>query len=383
MRALIALAAAAVAAQSGPAAPAAITVVNPLAMARPSETIAVPAPELLKAVAVKDIRDMQVRDPRSGQDVLTQAVDADDDGTFDELIFQADLEPGATRTFTVTAGTRRIPKAADFRAYGRFVRERRDDFAWENDLVAHRMYGTALETWAQEPLTSSAIDVWVKRTRRLVINDWYMVDDYHRDSGEGADFYSAGKTRGCGGSGIWKDGKLFVSRNFTEARPLANGPIRVMFELRYDAWDAAGGPVAETKRITLDAGQYLNRIDSTYRPAPAGAAVGIGIRVNPNAQVAARAETGVLRVWEPIQNKAAENGWMGCAVIAQPGAGMAPAPVDGNYLVVAPLPGASLTYHAGSAWDRGGQIRDAAAWDAYLAQAAARLRAPVRVTVSR
>lgn len=241
------------------------------------------------------------------------------------------------------------------------------------------MYGTALETWAQEPLTSSAIDVWVKKTRRLVINDWYMVDDYHRDTGEGADFYSAGKTRGCGGSGVWKNGKLYGSRNFTRPRPLANGPIRVMFELHYDAWDAGGVQVAETKRITLDAGQHLNRIDSTYRPAPGGAAVGIGIRANPNAQVAARAGTGVLRVWEPIQNKAAENGWMGCGVVTDPGAAFQPTPVDGSHLLVVPLSGATLTYYAGSAWDRGGDIRDPAAWDAYLAQAAARLRGPVTV----
>ena len=89
------------------------------------------------------------------------------------------------------------------------MRERRDDFAWENDLVAHRMYGAALETWAQEPLTSSGLDVWVKRTPRLVINDWYMVDDYHRDTGEGADLYSAGRTRGCGGSGLLAGGKLY------------------------------------------------------------------------------------------------------------------------------------------------------------------------------
>jgi len=77
------------------------------------------------------------------------------------------------------------------------VRERRDDFAWENDRVAHRMYGAALETWVQEPLTSSGVDVWVKRTPRLVINDWYLVDDYHRDTGEGADLYSVGRTRGA------------------------------------------------------------------------------------------------------------------------------------------------------------------------------------------
>jgi len=78
------------------------------------------------------------------------------------------------------------------------ARERHDDFAFENDRVAHRMYGPALETWKADPLTSSGIDVWVKRTPRLVVNEWYQSDDYHRDNGDGADFYSVGPSRGCG-----------------------------------------------------------------------------------------------------------------------------------------------------------------------------------------
>ena len=98
--------------------------------------------------------------------------------------------------------------------YGRFVRERFDDFVWENDLVAHRMYGPALETAAKEPLVSSGIDTWVKRAHRLVVNDWFMTGDYHRDQGEGADFYGVGKSRGCGGLGLWAGGKLNVSKNF-------------------------------------------------------------------------------------------------------------------------------------------------------------------------
>jgi hypothetical protein len=64
------------------------------------------------------------------------------------------------RRYELTVGDRVVYKRDDFKAYGRFVRERRDDFAWENDRVAHRMYGAALETWAQEPLTSSAVDAW-------------------------------------------------------------------------------------------------------------------------------------------------------------------------------------------------------------------------------
>ena len=208
-----------------------------------------------------DVRKVQVRDA-AGQPVLSQAVDLNDDGKFEQLIFQADFEPRQTKTFTLTVGERQIPRIADFKAYGRFVRERRDDFAWENDRIAHRMYGAALETWAQEPLTSSAVDVWTKRVRRLVINDWYMVDDYHQDNGTGGDFYSAGKSRGCGGNGVWAGGKLYPSANFRDTRVLANGPIRVMFELTYAAWDAAGTRVSEVKRVTLDAGQNLDRFES-------------------------------------------------------------------------------------------------------------------------
>jgi pectinesterase len=72
-----------------------------------------------------------------------------------------------------------------------------------------------------------------------------MVDDYHRDHGEGADLYSAGKSRGCGGNGVWDGGRLYPSANFTGTRVLANGPLRVMFELTYPAWQANGRSVSE------------------------------------------------------------------------------------------------------------------------------------------
>src|SRR5262249_34379944 len=155
-----------------------------------------------------------------------------------------------------------------------------DDFAWENDRIAHRMYGAALETWEKEPLTSSAVDVWLKRTRRLIVNDWYMVDDYHHDHGEGADFYSAGKSRGCGGSGLWRAGKLVVWKNFRDSKVLANGPIRLVFELRYP-------DLGETKRITLDAGQNFGRFESNYSETYAA-----GIKKNKDANF--RAEKGSI-----------------------------------------------------------------------------------------
>jgi len=200
---------------------ASVTVKNPINLNRSSETVVLNVAELKRVVPVDDVRKIHVRDD-AGKEVLTQAVDNDDDGTFDDYIFQTDIGPGATKTFKLTVGERQVPKTDDFKAYGRFVQERRDDFAWENDRIAHRMYGKELETWPQEPLTSSGVDIWTKRTPRLVINEWYMTDDYHHDHGDGADMYSVGKSRGCGGNGIYVDGKLYPSANFVRSHTYAN-----------------------------------------------------------------------------------------------------------------------------------------------------------------
>ena len=143
-----------------------------------------------------------------------------------------------------------------------------------------------------------------------------MVDDYHRDNGEGADMYSAGKSRGCGGNGVWAGGRLYPSTNFVESRTLANGPIRVMFELTYPAWDAGGARVTEVKRITLDAGQHLNRFESRYTGVPAApAAQAAGIKKHTEAAVAQDKARGLLRTWEPVK---ADGSHFGCGVLADP-----------------------------------------------------------------
>jgi hypothetical protein len=372
--------------RAGPAVSAAapgavVSVKNTLGLARPSETIVLSGAAIRKAMPVEDLRTVHVTDDASGREVVAQPIDLNDDGVFDEVVFQADLAAGATRSFTLSVGPRQVFTKDQFKAYGRFVRERRDDFAWENDRVAHRMYGKALETWAQEPLTSSAVDVWFKRTRRLVANEWYMVDDYHRDLGEGADMYSAGKTRGCGGNGIWDAGKLYTSSNFIDSKVLANGPLRVMFELTYAAFDAAGSRITEIKRITLDAGHNLNRFESRYAGAPAAPILqAAGVKKAPGSQVAQDKARGVLRTWEPVK---ADGSHFGCGVIVDPAGLTEFVEADGNVLAVTTMSaGSDVTYYAGSGWDRSGDFKTVDDWDRYLAQAAQRIRTPPAVSVA-
>jgi hypothetical protein len=358
-----------------------VMAVNKLKIARQSETIEVKA-EALATLGEKDLMKIHVRDA-AGKEVLAQAVDTDYDDFHrpDTLIFQSDFGPNETKTFTLSAGAKREYSKEDFRAYGRFVRERFDDFAWENDRIAHRTYGKALITWKGEPLTSSAIDIWSKRTTKLVINDWYMVDNYHADHGEGVDAYSAGPTRGCGGSGIWANGQLYIPTNFVDSRVLTNGPIRVMFELVYEPFDVNGVKVAQVLRVSLDAGSQLNRFRVTYQAVGGSEslALAVGFKKVKEEQKEFNQARGWLTIWEPVEKNL---GMQGLAVVVDPSAVDKVDEDKLNHLVIL-KPGVStpITYWAGFAWDRAGQITSAESWKAYIDQFVERLRSPIDISI--
>jgi len=368
-----------------PAAPLGNTVIiglkNPLAVPR-VETISVRLSEALKAVPALQVAKLVVQGP-GGVSVLSQLVDTDADGHPDELVFQTEFQPNESKAFLMGEGTRSTPKPDQYQVYGRFARERHDDFAWENDRTAHRMYGPELETWKADPLTSSGIDVWVKRTRRLVINEWYQTDDYHHDNGAGADFYSVGPSRGCGGVGFWDGKVLHASRNFTSTRVLANGPIRLVFELGYAPWDTgAGGKVSETKRVIVDAGQHFDRFESTFKVSgkPSPLTLAIGIAKHAGAVFDTDQPSGVLRSWEPFS---ADNGHLGCAVVSvsAPAVGFAETTTDRLLLTTVPSLGTAV-YLAGSGWDKGGtDVPDGPAWASAVSNAASALRSPIQVTL--
>jgi hypothetical protein len=359
--------------------PLTVKAVNKLSFARPDQTIELSGKDLAP-LGEKDLAKIHVKDA-AGKDVLCQAVDTDGDYTPDQVIFQADFAAGESKSFTVSVGDKWVYTKDQFRAFGRFVRERFDDFCWENDRIAHRMYGKALETWVREPLTSSTVDIWSKRTPRMVINQWYMVDNYHADTGEGADFYSAGPSRGCGGNGLWAADKLWVSKNFVNSRVLANGPIRVMFELTYEPFDVNGVMVSELKRISLDARQNLDHFRSFYKPEkPIALTTGIGLKKVSGESKDLNAERGWLVKWERMEKNA---GNQGLAIIVDPKLFVKQTEDQRNLLVLARVPQDNVaSYWAGFCWDKAGQCTDEQAWKTYVDQFSQGLLSPIEVSVS-
>ena len=358
-----------------------VILANPLAAKRKAETIAIPLADLVKVVPAWDLKKTQVVDSR-GKPVLSQLVDSDGDETPDQIVFQTDFGPSESKALKLKAAERTSAAEADYKVYGRFVRERHDDFAWENDVIAHRIYGPDLETCKKEPLTSSGVDVWVKRVPKLVVNEWYMTDNYHQDHGEGADFYGVGKSRGCGGLGIWSGGKLSVSKNFTGSRVLANGPIRLVFELSYAAWGTGGTRVTESKRVTLDAGSHFNRFDSTFKGAKAALSVAIGIAKHTDGVMEVDDTAAWMRTWEPLDG-GGQAGNLGCAIVLPPGSHVETQQTELEHLLVTPAPKTgALTYFVGTNWDRASQVAGAAGWTKEVQLFSNRIANPVQVSLS-
>lgn len=379
-----------------------ITVTNPLDLARPAETIAVPWNQVNDALPHAGVEHIIVRD--AAGHVLTHQVtnvapESKDPKyigvAYGELLFQHDFAAGEkTATFTVEKTDAVVPPFPS-KVSARYVPERLDDFAWENDKVAHRTYGPALKAPApagsdKEVLATSGLDIWFKRVSYPIVDRWYNVghDHYHHDEGEGLDMYNVGTTLGAGGTGIWTGGKLYKGVNYTHWKVVANGPLRAIFELTYDNWDAAGTKVSEVKRFTVDAGHYLDRIDSTFTFSGAATLpVAVGVFKTPSD----KREEGKPTLTEDAASKALlqwnaqkVNGDFGVAVILPSAGNPAYGSDDKNAFMIAPATsGKPLRYYVGAAWTKPGEITSPEQWKRYVDDEAKRLAAPVTVSLAK
>jgi pectinesterase len=357
---------------------------NPMQISRPDETLSISWAALRQQLP--GVRGDRVRVvDASGSEVVSQVLEADGDGQPDELLFQASFWPGESKELRIEAAA----PAATHRARTHAHHEaHRDDVAWESDRIAFRIYGQGLWNATEyQPLVSSGIDVWPKRVRELIIDRWYQKghDAYHLDTGEGADFYTVGRTLGGGGSAVWRDGKLHHARNFKSHRILATGPIRAVFELQYEPWDAGGVQVSEVKRVSIDAGQNLFRQDITYQLAGADEvtyAVGTVKRTGLVGSTSRAQPWAWLSTWGPVELKNGGHGSLGTAVLMPRDKVVESRETDDHYIMLAAARnGQTTTQYVGAGWTASGDFADVAAWWNHLDLVAQRLEHPIRVSV--
>ena len=259
------------------------------------------------------------------------------------------------------------------KAYAKFVPIREDDFAWENDLVAFRMYGPS--SLATPTKAASGIDCWLKRVDYSVIDKWYdnyqQKVSYHTDWGEGHDPYHTGTSRGTGGTAIWIDDMPYPAGTFIASRIIDNNPEKVVFELDY-IWQTKLGEISETKHISLALGSQLFEVTSSFllngQPAK-NLSIAIGVATHDEAAKVSRDKnSGWIAAWEYIKGY-----HLGTGVVVKP------EDIDSIvhrpstkkdeshiWLISHTNENGKVHYAAGYGWERAKQITSLQQWQQYL-----------------
>jgi len=160
---------------------------------------------------------------------------------------------------------------------------------------------------------------------------------------------------------------------------LANGPIRLVFELTYASWGTAR--VAETKRVTLDAGTHFNKFESTFKGGKGTLSFAIGIAKHPGGAVEIDDKAPSMRVWEPLNE--GKSGNLGTAIVLPMGAKVEAQQTDLDFLLVTPAPKSGpLTYYVGTSWDRTSAAGGAANWTKEVQLLSSRLANPVQIKLA-
>lgn len=347
-----------------------ISVKNTLDFERSFETV-----EIKKALLnVDNLSNVGIKDVNTGELQVTQLVDNDGDGVMDEILFQPKVASKSIAKFEVVTITEaEQPKAPDL-CYSRFVPERTDDYTWENNKVAFRVYGPTAQKMVEDDVPggtlSSGVDAWLKRVEYPIINKWYKKEtetegSYHVDTGEGLDNFHVGVSRGVGGISAKDDTTYYNSKNYTQWRTITTGPLRTSFFLEYENWDAGGNTIIESKVISLDLGQNFSKFNTSFEGVK-NISAGLTLHEK-DGQVSGNNEEGWVSYWQPHADSE-----LGTAIIASKDyfndfeTYNSESKDLSNVYAHLNVINNHVIYYAGFGWKKSGQFTSRQDWENYI-----------------
>lgn len=378
-----------------------VTVTNPSGMNRLNEITEIPK----DAVAKLNGKSFIISD-NNGTQIPYQI-------TYDKkIIFPVNVDANSSTTYTITPGT---PDAFATVACGNFYPERVDDIAWENDRIAFRTYGPALQATGERAF---GYDIWVKSVAEPVVDMRYKTElnpetkakiaelqktdpkaarelansvSYHIDHGNGLDYYKVGPTLGAGTSALLSNDSIVYPYCYKDYEILDNGPLRFTVKLVYNPLKVKENDnVIETRLLSLDAGSQLNKVtlsfDNLTEPTPL--VTGIVLH-EPSTDYQADAANGYIAYADPED---AVNGQTYVGAVFTEKISEAKAVnfsddekkqrgADGHVLAYTTYqPGSQYTYYTGAGWSKWG-FKNSAEWFDYIREFAQKVKQPLQVTV--
>jgi len=366
-----------------------VTITNSLSVDREFETVELTKKDLGLPASAK-LENYAVKEVNSGLALESQTVDNDGDGVMDVLLFQPKISASSQKEFEISASNS-SSESKNINCYSRFVPERTDDYAWENNKVAFRTYGPVAQKMVEDNIAggtlTSGIDAWLKRVDYPIINKWYEkatngTGTYHKDTGEGLDNFHVGDSRGIGGIAVNVDGKYYFSKNFISWKTITTGPIRTSFILTYADWDAQGNKITESKLISLDYGSYLSRFEISITGTK-NIAAGITLH-DKKGTIGTNLKEGWLSHWEPIDDSE-----IGTGLVAPKGTLIS---FDNHVTDEKDLSNLygnlkvkdnKVVYYVGFGWKKGSPYQNKKDWEAYLSSFAKKINNPLKVKVKK
>lgn len=340
--------------------------------------------------------------------------------TYDGLVaFPANVKASATSTYTIKEG---VPDDFETCAYGKVYPERLDDVAWENDRVAFRTYGPALQKSGERAF---GYDVWCKRTSDLVVEDRYAKEldsvsrmrvdslnaidpqrskeflksiSYHVDHGNGMDAYSVGPTLGAGTAALIDGESIAYPKCYKTCEILDNGPLRFTVKLTYEPIVFKGDSnIIETRIISLDKGSQLNKTIVYYSGLKKKADLCVGIVIHPSNPTAyvMNKEMGYIGYEDLTDNANNDNGkiYLGAVfpiavketkaiLFTEKESKELRGGATGHVLAVSDyLPQSEYLYYWGDGWSKWG-FPSKEIWEKYLQHFSIAVRNPLVVTLN-
>ncbi len=356
-----------------------VAVTNPSEADRTNEMITVKWNSIVEKLALAGGATFVVLDGKGAQ--VPYQIIYNGETAPQSIIFPATVLKGTTVDYTIKTGK---PDEFQKRTFGRAVPERKDDFAWENDRIAFRMYGPALAK--ENP--SNGVDVWLKKTNDLIVDKFYKDDlenklSYHVDHGLGLDCYKVGHTLGAGGVAPFLNDSLWIGGPYSKARLLDSGPLRTSFELEYDSVPLDNKIITSKVIISLDAYSQFNKTVVSYGGDFEKFPVAAGIWLHSEKELgnmSANQQEGYVAYGENASDSKVPAGRTYLGIIFP--AGMKTADRHNDHLIGTAdyKKGDQFSYYFGAGWSDWGFDTDDA-WFDYVAKYAAQIKQPLKVAI--
>ena len=273
-----------------------LTFQNSQNVERPDEVIVLTKDELSQKVELKDGL-MPLFKNTDNSLVPFQLDDMDNDGNWDEVALLLNFTPSETKEIVVefSDGSNYPPefeKRTNLRlgitqedgsfeevdsyqalpcSDGFEVIAQGESVNWENDKIGFRNYFDC----------RNVKDLFGKRLPEMIIDKIHTPElgDYHKLADWGMDVLHCGSSLGSGGIALLKNDSLFRlgSTEVYEYHKLTEGPVRSIFELRYEGWDVDGKMLEAVEKISIYPGKYWFESDVSVTGCPAGSQIVTGI----------------------------------------------------------------------------------------------------------